>query len=98
LKENFDRFNSQIYKEKEMADFRRCILAFAVVALLLGLLPTANAQVPNGMTCVANAAVPPTLRAEGLTELAGDIVLNCGGGTPTPAGQVIPQANIQVFF
>jgi len=98
LKENFDRFNSQIYKEKEMADFRRCILAFAVVALLLGLLPAANAQVTNGVTCVANAAVPPALRAEGLTELAGDIVLNCTGGTATPAGQVIPQANIQVFF
>jgi len=98
LKENFDRFNSQIYKEKEMADFRRCIYAFAVVVLLLGLLPTANAQVTNGVQCVANAAVPPTLRAEGLTELAGDIVLNCTGGTSTPAGAVIPQANIQVFF
>jgi len=81
-----------------MADFRRCILAFAVVALLLGLLPAANAQVTNGVSCTANAAVPPALRAEGLTELAGDIVLNCTGGTSTPAGQVIPQANIQVFF
>jgi len=80
-----------------MADFRRCIFAFAVVALLLGLLPTANAQV-NGVTCIANAAVPPTLRAEGLTELSGDIVLNCSGGTSTPAGQVIPQVNIQVFY
>jgi len=64
LRENFDRFNSQIYKEKEMADFRRCIFAFAVVVLLLGLLPTANAQNGvNGVQCVANAAVPPTLRA-----------------------------------
>jgi len=98
LKENFDRFNSQIYKEKEMADFRRCILAFAVVALLLGLLPTANAQGVNGVTCTANAAVPPALRAEGLTELAGDIVLNCSGGTSISAGLQIPQANIQVFF
>jgi len=81
-----------------MADFRRCILAFAVVALLLGLLPTANAQVTNGVSCTANAAVPPTLRAEGLTELVGDIVLNCTGGTSTPLGQIIPQANIQVFL
>jgi hypothetical protein len=97
LRENFDRFNSQIYKEKEMADFRRCIFAFAVVALLLGLLPTASAQV-NGVTCTANAAVPPTLRAEGLTELAGDIVLNCSGGTPAATGSVLPQANFQVFF
>jgi hypothetical protein len=98
LKENFDRFNSQIYKEKEMADFRRCILAFAVVALLVGLVPTASAQVVNGVQCIANAAVPPTLRSEGLTELVGDIVLNCSGGTPTPAGQQIPQANISIFL
>jgi len=82
-----------------MADFRRCIFAFAVVALLLGLIPTANAQnAVNGITCFANAAVPPTLRAEGLTELSGDIVLNCTGGTPTTAGSAIPQINIQVFY
>jgi large repetitive protein len=98
LKENFDRFNSQIYKEKEMADFRRCILAFAVVALLLGLVPTASAQVVTGVQCIANSAVPPTLRSEGQTELVGDIVLNCSGGTPTPAGSTIPQANITIFL
>ena len=73
-----------------MADFRRCILAFAVVALLFGLLPTANAQTVNGLICTANAAVPPTLRGEGLTELAGDIVLTCNGGVSTPLGQPIP--------
>jgi hypothetical protein len=99
LKENFDRFNSQIYKEKEMADFRRCILAFAVVALLFGLLPTANAQgTVNGVQCIANSGVPPTVRSEGLTELTGDIVLNCSGGTPTTIGQYIPQANITIFL
>jgi len=99
LKENFDRFNSQIYKEKEMADFRRYILAFAVVALLVGLVPTASAQPQNpAFQCVANAAVPPTLRSEGLTELVGDIVLNCNNGTPTPLGTVIPQANITIFL
>jgi hypothetical protein len=99
LKENFDRFNSQIYKEKEMADFRRCIFALAVVALLFaGLAPTANAQGTPAFQCVANAAVPPTVRSEGLTELVGDIVLNCNGGTPVAAGQQIPQANITIFL
>jgi len=97
LKENFDRFNSQIYKEKEMADFRKSMLAFAVVALLLGLIPTASAQV-NGVQCIANSGVPPTVRAEGLTELVGDIVLNCGGGTPITVGNIIPQANITIFL
>jgi hypothetical protein len=99
LEENFDRFKSQIYKEKEMADFRRCMLAFAVVAMLFGLIPTASAQVNvSGVQCIANAAVPPTLRSEGLTELVGDIVLNCSGGTPTPLGTQIPQANITIFL
>jgi len=81
-----------------MADFRRCIFAFAVVVLLLGLLPTASAQTNNGVQCIANAAVPPTLRAEDLTELSGDIVLNCSGGTPNPVGSTIPQVNFQIFF
>ena len=42
MKENFDRFNFAIYKEKEMADFRRWITALAVLALFAGL---ASAQV-----------------------------------------------------
>src|SRR6185437_8878361 len=78
--------------------FRRCILAFAVVALLMGLIPTASAQVVNGVQCIANSGVPPTVRSEGLTELTGDIVLNCSGGTPIPAGFQIPQANITIFL
>jgi len=81
-----------------MADFRKCIFAFAVVALLLGLIPTASAQSVSGVQCIANSGVPPTLRSEGLTELTGDIVLNCQGGTPTPTGQQIPQANITIFL
>jgi hypothetical protein len=78
LKENFDRFQFDIYKEKEMADFRKCVYAFAVLALLLGSAVTANAQIQ----CIGNAAVPAALRSEGLTELIGDITLNCTG-TPT---------------
>jgi hypothetical protein len=99
LRENFDRFNFAIYKEKEMVDFRRWITALAVLALFAGL---ASAQVGGGGTaggplqCTATVAVPPALRAEGLTELIGDIVLTCTGGTATPAGTAIPTANITV--
>ncbi|PYT20870.1 MAG: hypothetical protein DMG57_40605, partial [Acidobacteria bacterium] len=46
------------------------------------------------MTCTTIVAVPPVLRAEGLTELIGDIVLKCKGGVPTPAGQAVPRVNI----
>jgi len=92
-----------------MADFRK-LSVLAAVVLLFGLAGTASAQVAAGaFTCVANAAVPPTLRAEGMTELVGDIVLDCTGGVPTPAptptgvgnnatGAVIPRVNFTVFL
>jgi hypothetical protein len=86
-----------------MADFRKWIPALAVLVLVSGLIPTASAQVtPGAMTCSSAAAVPPALRAEGLTELVGDIVLNCTGGTPLAAGtDPIPTtslANVTVFL
>jgi len=82
-----------------MADFRKWLLAFAVVALLLGTGISAQAQsgLANGgsMQCTATS-VPVLDRAEGFTELTGDIVLSCTGGQPTPAGQAIPNANFRV--
>ncbi len=81
-----------------MADFRRWILAFATLALVLGIVAPASAQ-NSSLSCTASAAVTPTLRHEGFTELTGDIVLNCVPGTgavPTPTGQPIPQANFTV--
>jgi hypothetical protein len=90
---------SQIYKEKEM-NFRRWITALAVLALFAGL---ASAQVSvstagggGTFTCQVNVAVPPQLRAEGLTELVGDIVLTCSGGVALAPGTPIPTANITV--
>ncbi len=82
-----------------MADFRNCIFAFAAAALLSGLAIPSNAQIQTpALQCVANAGVPPIVRAEGLAELVGDLTLNCTGGTPTPAGQTVPQTNIQIFL
>jgi len=79
-----------------MAAFRKLFPALAVL-VLLGLVTTASAQTA-AFQCTANAGVPPLLRSEGLTELTGDIVLNCTGGTPTPIGTQIPSANISVFL
>jgi hypothetical protein len=85
-------------KEKEMVDFRKWFPALAVVALAFGAASTANAQQVAAFSCVGNAGVPPIVRAEGLTELVGDLVLNCNGGTPTAAGAPVPQANVQIFL
>jgi len=85
-----------------MVSFRKSILALAILALFVGL---ASAQVGNNpggsplnnsLTCSANVAVPPQLRAEGVTELTGDIVITCQGGFAPTAGTAVPTANITV--
>jgi hypothetical protein len=94
LKENFTDSIFAIYKEKEMADFRKWFIVLAMLSLFTGL---AAAQTTYGaFTCSTVAQVTPTLRSEGLTELVGDIVLTCTGGNPILAGQPIPQANVIV--
>jgi hypothetical protein len=94
---NSQKIPTTLHKEKEMADFRKGLLAFAVVALLASFAVPASAQSTANLQCTFNAAVTPTVRAEGLTELVGDIVLDCTGGTSTAFGATVPQANITVF-
>jgi hypothetical protein len=80
-----------------MANFRKLLLASAAVAAFASL--TAYGQVTNqALICQANASVPPLVRAEGLTELVGDVTLICTGGIPTQAGAIVPQTNIRVFL
>jgi hypothetical protein len=81
-----------ILKEKEMADFRKMLFAFAAVALLAGLTVPANAQ----STCTVGSGVNTLIRAEGYTDLVGDIVLTCTGGTPTATGVIVPQVDFLV--
>ena len=38
------------------------------------------------VSCQNSTGVPPVVRADGMAEELGDIVLDCQGGTPTPAG------------
>jgi hypothetical protein len=77
--------------EKEMLHLRKLLFATVLLALLS---TAASAQV---LSCVAQAAGTPLIRTEGLTELVGDIIIRCTGGTPTPVGQPVPQVNIQIF-
>ena len=76
-----------------MADFRRCLYALALVALLAGFTASASAQ---AFQCSNTTSNPPLVRAEGYAELLGNIQLDCTGGTPTPNGQAVPTVNIQV--
>ena len=48
------------------------------------------------MTCFLTEAAP-TVRAEGTSELVGDMLLTCSGGSALSYGQQIPQANITIF-
>jgi hypothetical protein len=79
-------------KEKEMADFRRLLYVFAAVAFLASLAVPAYAD----FTCSNFTAVNVSGRTEGFTELVGDIVFSCTGGTPTILNSAVPQVNITV--
>jgi uncharacterized protein (TIGR03437 family) len=68
----------------------------ARIVVMLSIPVVASAQ--PAMTCNASAGSPPTVRAESTADLISDIVLNCAGGTPTPAGAALPTANVTVFL
>ncbi|HUB81221.1 MAG TPA: hypothetical protein VMB03_20605 [Bryobacteraceae bacterium] len=84
-----------------MADFRRWLTVLAVLAVVAF---AANAQIGGGgssggaLTCNATAGGTPELRPEGYTELAGDIVITCTGGTLYTPGTPIPTTNIVVYM
>ena len=74
------------------------IAMLCTIALASSMSVWAQAGSGGALRCVANAGVPPTARAEGLTELVSDVTLNCTGGTPTLTGQQVPIVLIQVAF
>ncbi|MFN7996303.1 MAG: hypothetical protein U0Q18_22010 [Bryobacteraceae bacterium] len=73
-----------------MADFRRWFLALAVLVLVIGSVAPASAQATQSCN---TTVVPPRMRAEGVTELIGDVLLNCTG-TPTSTGTVNITVNL----
>lgn len=68
--------------------------AVLVVAVLLAAGSPLDAQ-PAPPVCSARA-VPVTVRAEGLSELVGEIVISCTGGSVSPAGQPVPLARLSL--
>lgn len=75
-----------------MVAFRKWFLALAVIAVMA--MPAFAQQTGTPLNCVANSGVPPLLRAEGFTELTGDILIECQGGNPNSPFL----ANFQLFL
>ena len=86
-----------------MADFRRWLTVLAVIAVVAF---SASAQIGGGtsgsanqaLSCNATAGGTPELRPEGFTELAGDILITCTGGSLYTPGTAIPTTNIVVYM
>jgi hypothetical protein len=92
LKRTSINFNSNFTKEKEMADFRKWLLVLVVLAFAASI---ANAQ---PFTCQVSAGSAPIVRHEGISELVGDILLSCEGGTATQIAASPIRANVQLFL
>lgn len=76
-----------------MADFRKWFLLLAVLAIVA--LP-ASAQ----LSCVITPGQPPLIRAGGLSELVGDVMLTCSGNAPVSCSGVSCTqitTNLQIF-
>ena len=77
-----------------MLDFRKSFLTIATLAIGAG---SAFGQVGQPLTCTAQAAGTPSIRAEGVAELVGDVLIQCNGGIPTGANENLRQVNFQIF-
>ena len=75
-----------------MVNFRRVVTVLAVLALFTGL------GFAQQLGCSAQGTVSTTLRAEGLSEQSGDIIISCSQGIKIPPGGQIPLVNVTVFY
>lgn len=71
-------------------------LAWNLLSLIAVALTATGQTTP--LQCVANTATTPPIRQTEITAAVGDIVINCSGGTRTPAGQPVPTHDIQIHF
>jgi len=83
-----------------MADFRRWLTVLAVIAVMTF---AASAQIGGtsgsagaALSCNATSGGTPQLRPEGFTEIAGDILILCTGGSLYTPGTPLPTTNITV--
>ena len=66
---------------------------------ILAVLAAASACAQTApLNCSVSTSVPPVVRSDGHSELVGDIVIVCSGGTPTGSTQIVPTVNLTVFL
>src|ERR1035441_1240796 len=82
--------------------FSNRLLGIVIILILAG---STKAQIGisggpgySPLSCMATAAGTPLLRPEGYTELVGDIVISCTGGSTLPVGAAIPTTNVVVYI
>ncbi|MGJ5817713.1 hypothetical protein [Paludibaculum fermentans] len=71
-------------------------LAWNLLALVALALTAVGQNMP--LQCVVNSGTTPPIRQAEITATAGEILISCSGGIPTPAGQPVPTHDIQVYF
>jgi hypothetical protein len=80
-------------------NFRKVVVALAVLTLFAGL---ASAQYvpPQSISCTVSADSTPSIRAEGLSEHVGDIIITCTapGTTVATSGSAADRGQISVNF
>lgn len=76
-----------------MVHFRKVLLAVAAVASFIGAGSTANAQNQSNPFVCNTSFSPLVVRAEGLRELLGDIVITCTGGNAVTGTGLVFNSN-----
>lgn len=74
---------------------RLSTLHLRLLALPIALIASVDLQA-DVISCQTRVENFPVVRVEGLSELAGDLVIECTGGTPTPQGQAFPSVDFDL--
>ena len=95
--------NSRKTELRRLPGFRQFLISLGAAgpfALLIACILPALGQThtPQGLSCTIVDTAPKLVRLEGIAELTSDVVLECQGGTPTPAGQPIPTVTFRAFI
>ena len=79
-----------------MINSHKLFVGVATLSFAVQVIRAQSSEVP--LVCSIVTSVTPMMRAEGLTEWTGDIVLTCMGGPALTPGTQIPQVNMSVWL